>query len=749
MSEERFDPSASDLAPPPMMSRRHFLIAGAGGLTIGVTFLAGCEADEPTTRTKPVTSGRPVSGSTTTLPSEASTVEVNAWVSIANDNSVTVMYGGSEFGQGTMTGLAQILAEELRVPWDSITVKQVDVTPGVSYLTGGSFAVRSQFGPLANAGAAAREMLVSAAAATFDVPVSQCVARDGKVVATIGGVEKSATYGELVTRAAAFPVPQNPKLTDPSKYQVIGKSLPRVDLPKKINGSAVYGLDVRVPGMVFAAIKHAPVFGAVLEGTPTVPAGAANVVPIKALDARGAVSSGSVYAVAVVASNTWLAMEGCRSLSAQWDMSKVAALDSDALQTQADQLMKSGDALTVEPPPANIDATLAAAPKTIDASYSVPYLAHACMEVLNCTVDFRKDACEVWVPTQSASSVVQTVQRLTGLAPEAIQVHTTFLGGGLGRKSEQDFVSAAVQVAMKIRKPVMLMYPREEDFGHDRYRPKALVNVKAAVEGANVTAWKYRTVSTSILGQLGFSAPGQLDSQAVEGSVGLPYGFGLQQTEWVADPAGIPVGFWRSVGSSINAFAVECAIDELAEVAGVDPIVFRRGLLQGNGRATAVLDAADALSAWRTSLPAGHGWGVAYAESFGSLVCQVAEVSEVSDTSMRVNRIACVVDCGRAINPSAVEMQMQGGIAHGLSATLWGEMTFTNGAARVRNLNNHRVLRLDEMPQVDVKIVTSGASLGGIGEPGVPPVAPAIANAYFSATGKRIRALPIYPQPTS
>ncbi len=685
---------------------------------------------------------------TTTVPAD-STVVVNAWVRIANDNSVTLMYGGSEFGQGTMTGLAQILAEELRVPWESITVKQADATPGVSYLTGGSFAVRSQFGPLANAGAAAREMLVAAGADMLGVPVSQCIARAGKVLATVDGIERSTTYGELVTKAATLPVPQEPKLTDPSKYTVIGRSVPRVELPKKVNGSAVYGLDVRVPGMVFAAIKHAPVFGAWLEGTPPIPSGASAVVPIKALDARGAVARDSEYAVAVVASNTWLAMEGCRSLDARWNVLKSAPLDSDVLQAQAEQLMAAGVAVIAEPAASQIQATLDAATKSIDVTYSVPYLAHACMEVLNCTVDYRKTECEVWAPTQSASSVVGTVQRLTGLDAGAITVHTTFLGGGLGRKSEQDFIAAAVQVAMKIRKPVMLMYPREEDFGHDRYRPMALVNVKASLDGAAVTAWKYRTASTSILGQLGFSASGQLDSQAVEGATSLPYSLGIRQTEWVANPAGIPVGFWRSVGNSINAFAVECAIDELAAAAGIDPFDFRRGLLADDARATAVLEAADKLSAWRTSLASGHGWGVAYAESFGSLVCQVAEVSEVTDTSMRVNRVACVVDCGRAINPAAVEMQMQGGIAHGLSATLWGEMKFTNGAAAVTNFNNHRVLRLDEMPQVDVEIVTSGESLGGIGEPGVPPVAPAIANAYFSATGRRIRILPIFPQTSS
>jgi isoquinoline 1-oxidoreductase subunit beta len=716
------------------ISRRHFLVAGAGGLTLGVMIPA-------------IPGVRGVlAGASPAAAATAGGASVNAYVHIGTDNSVTLTYGGCEFGQGSMTGLAQILAEELRVPWRAINVTQSLADPTVSYITGGSTAIRQQFAPVATAGAAAREMLITAGAQTLNVSRSACAATNGAVVATVNGTTKSMPYGRIAALAATMPVPANPPLTDPSAYKVIGQSIPRLDVPSKVNGRAKYGLDVRIPGMVFAAIKHAPAFGATLARTPPVPAGAIGVVPIVAAESRGAITKGDTNAVAVVASNTWAAFQGSRQLGAAWNIPASASqLSSAAIRAQANALMTNGNAMLGETPSGDVDAALAAATSKIDSTYFLPYLPHVCMEVLNCTVDYRGASCEIWVPTQAATFVTATAQQLTGLAPSAIKVHTTLLGGGLGRKFEQDFVAAAIQVAMKIRKPVMLVYPREEDFTNDQYRPMALVNVKAALSGRSIPAWKYRNVSSSILDQHGFLTPGQPDSQATDGATALPYAFGSSRLEWVPLPAGIPVGFWRSVGHSINAFAVESAIDELAALAHVDPFVFRKGLLTGNARANAVLDAADALTAWRHKLPAGHGWGVAYSEGFGSIVCQVAEISAVTASSLTVNRVACVVDCGRAINPKAVEMQMQGGIVHGLNAALWGAMNFVAGAAQTRNFDNYRVLSLPEMPHIDVKIVNSGAALGGIGEPGVPPIAPALANAYFNVTRKRVRTLPFFP----
>jgi isoquinoline 1-oxidoreductase beta subunit len=386
---------------------------------------------------------------------------------------------------------------------------------------------------------------------------------------------------------------------------------------------------------------------------------------------------------------------------------------------------------------------------TLDATYTLPYLAHATMEVVNCTVSIvfaagAPQSCEIWAPTQAAALIVSYAANLTGLAPGQIIVHTTLLGGGLGRKFEMDYIAQAIQVALAVKVPVKLTWRREEDFAHDQYRPLAAVNVKAKLVSGAIAAWSYRNVSQAILGQRGWLAPGTVDSQAIEGAIDLPYKLGVSAIEWVPLPAGIPVGFWRSVGSSINAFAVESFIDELAMVAATDPFAFRYNNVT-DPRALAVLRAADTLSAWRKTLPSGHAWGVALAQSFGTWVCEVVEISKASTTSMTVNRVACVVDCGTVINPDSVEAQMQGGILHALNAALWGQMTFNAGKAAQQNFNNYRVMRMREMPQVSVQIVASSEPPSGIGEPGVPPLAPALANAYARLTGTRVRSLPFFP----
>jgi isoquinoline 1-oxidoreductase beta subunit len=721
------------------ISRRHFLVAGASGLTIGIAFqqfpgLVG------------VAGAANQTADATTDTAALSAADLNAYIHISTDSTVTMRFGGCELGQGTKTSLAQIAAEELHVPWASVTVVQADADPNISYVTFGSSAIMTQFLPLATAGAAAREMLVSAAANKWGVSPSDCTAAGGKVSAVVNGVTKRLAYGQLASAAALLPVPPNPTLTDPSQYKIIGKPIPRVDIPSKVNGSAIYGMDVRVPGMVFAAIRHAPRFSATLKVTPAVPAGATAVVPVKTIEARGATKAGVTNAVAVVATNTWAAMQGAKALQPVWHVpTNVTDLDSTNIRTQADTLMASGTPILGEPASGDVDAALAAATTTIDATYYVPYLPHSNLEVLNCTVSYTGTACEIWAPTQSAQGVVSTAQQVTGLAANAITVHQTLLGGGLGRKLENDFVAQAIQVAMAISQPVMLVYPREEDFANDQYRPFGLINVKAAVDGNTVPAWKYRIVAPSVLGQHGFLTPGDPDIMATGGATGLSYPFGASRMEWVPHPAGIPVGFWRSVAHSMNTFAVESAIDELAAAASIDPFVFRKGLLAGNARATALLNAADTLSSWRKTLPANHGWGMAYSEGFGSVMCQVVDVSQVTATSLHVGRVACVIDCGRAINPDPLVNQIEGGIAQGLSAALWGEITFAKGAASVRNYDHFRVARMADMPKVTVKILSSDNPIGGIGESGVPPVAPAIANALFRLNGTRVRTLPFFP----
>ncbi len=703
----------------------------------------------------------------------------NAFIQINPDGSITLAFGGAEMGQGTMTGLAQILAEELMVEWNQIAVRQALVEANVSYLTGGSSGVARRYTNLRRAGAAARELIVAAAMADNADPLDAATAdranykAEKATVVYLPDTSTSWTYGSLATLAAGITLPPGyePPLTDPANFRLIGKPLPRVDIPSKVDGSAKYGIDTWFPDMVFATIKHCPTIGGTLvlpANMPAKPSAAIAVVPCTASDTRGKVVAGTCNAVAVVATNSWLARRLANALTVNWTLpASTADVDSAQILASAQALMATGTSLVAEPapPPAGIAGTVKdalGAPPTVDATYTLPYVSHATMEVLNCTVrvDFSAatgapSGCEIWAPTQSAGTVAATAAAVLKTIPAtAVVVHTTFLGGGLGRKIEQDYISQAVQVALAVKKPVKLTWWREEDFGHDQYRPFALVNVKASLTApaANgmVKAWSYRTVTPSISWQRGRSV-GAVDGQAVEGAVKLPYALGTSMVEWVPLNAGIPVGYWRSVGCSINVFAVESMMDELAKAAGgADPFDFRtRHMVNAPPRAAAVLHEADLMTqTWRKSLPAGHAWGMAIAQAFGTWVCEVVEISQPVAGALKVHRVDCVVDCGVVINPDSVEAQMQGGILHALNATLWGQQTFTAGKANLLNFNRSRVMRQGEMPQVTVRIVKSPEAPTGTGEPGVPPLAPALANAYARLTGKRIRSLPFFPGAT-
>ncbi|MFO1414853.1 MAG: molybdopterin cofactor-binding domain-containing protein [Burkholderiales bacterium] len=753
---ESFLASAVTAAAGASVSRRGFLTFAAKGLVVGCLL--------------------PVAGRVGHAAADAAANHnlATAYIHIGTDNSITLMFGGCEMGQGSMTGLAQLLAEELMVDWNQVTVQQALADPVVSYLTGGSSAVRGRYDRLRSAGIAAREMLVGAAMLnTNDTTRSHYVVASATVTHT--PTNTTWKYGDLAVAAAGLNPPDPlPPFTDPSKFRIVGKRIPRADIPAKTDGSAVYGIDVRLPGMVYAAIRHAPVFGATLPaGTKlAAPSGALAVVPVTASDSRGAVVKGTINAVAVVATNTWLANRLARGMTIPWvQPASTASVDTTTILTQAKALAAApGGALIAEPtPPTGVtpaayaptiegQVTTALGTATIDATFTLPYLAHATMEVLNCTCSITTvngaTKCEIWAPTQASLWVSDLAKALTG-ATEVV-VHTTFLGGGLGRKFELDFVSQSIQVAMAVGKPVKLTWFREEDFAHDQYRPLAVVNAKATLDGANrIKGWWYRNVSSSILGQRGWLPPGAVDSQAVEGSVRLPYNLGTHLSEWVPLPnsvAAIPVGFWRSVGSSINAFAVESMIDELSQKTNpaLDPFQFRLSLIDPNAdpRAVKVLQLADSNSQWRKSLASGHTWGMAYAESFGTRVCEVVEISTPTTTSVKVHRVLCVVDCGIAVNPDSVEAQMQGGILHGLNAALWGQSTFTAGKANQTNFSRYRVMRPSEMPTVTVVIVPSTDSPSGTGEPGVPPIAPALANAYARLTGVRKRDLPLFPGAT-
>lgn len=728
------------------LDRRQF-VAAVGGLTLGLTLGGKAEA--------------------------ATATAVNVWLMIGSDGSITLASGASDMGQGSFSGLAQILCEDLMV--DPAQVKVVPAGPslaspapvGVAINTVGSSVTRNNFWRLRDAGAVAREMLVSAAMAEVG-DATRANFTVSNAVVTHAPTGRRLGYGDLAARAATLPVPASAPLVPDAQLRCIGKSLPRADIPAKVDGSTVYGIDVRRPGMVYAAIRHCPSFGGVLAGTPAVPSGAMAVVPVKvaAGTARGLEAVGNVNAVAVVGPTTWDAWQAARRLSLKWTLpANVAALNTAQFMADAQALMNSatpyaagaanppGTAYTVERSGAP-EAALAAADVKLEASYSLPYVAHACMEVLNCTVDYQPGvSCEVWAPTQSAKSALTLVMSLTGMTAAQVTVHVTALGGGLGRKAELDFISQAVQVGMAVKKPVKLMWPREEDFTHDQYRPMALVRVRAGLnKSGQVLGWTYRNVSPSILGQRGVNLPATGDSQGYEASQALPYDFGARLTEWVSHTAGVPVGFWRSVGASINTFAVESMIDELALAAGADPYQYRRSRLT-DARWLAVLDAAAQAAGWGNAPPRGRARGIAIGTAFNSIVAQVVEVSATT-SGPKVTRVWLAIDCGWVVNPNSVEAQLIGGVVHGLNAALYGKQTFVNGAAQAKNFNASRMIRLGEMPQVVVKLMPQpalldrGQVMGGVGELGVPTLAPALANAWARLSGKRVRALPFYPNAT-
>lgn len=671
---------------------------------------------------------------------------ITTYLRIGADESVTVLVGGGEMGQGIYTGLAMGAAEELMVKWDSVKVEPI--TAASSWLSAGSGGIRSRLPTFLKAGAAAREMLLSAAAQTWGIDPSLCQAVDGTVKRTdTGGF---LTYGQLAPLAATLPVPANPPLTPASAYRIIGTPAGRVDISPKTNGSAKYGIDTWMPGMVFAAVKHSPVMGGLLKGTPPKPGSAIALVPLLPL------SGSTPNAVGVVATNTYEAKNLANGVSSSWwnSPANTAMLDSNVFMAQAKSLLGRGVPYIAEED-GDVIAGMAGAVQTIDSTYTFPYLAHACMEVLACTVKLTATTCEIWAPTQAPNSVLSTAATWTGLAKSSITIYPTFMGGGLGRKFEQDYIAQAIQIAKALPAgtPVKLTWTREQDMANDQYRPMACIRVQAGLDGAgNITAWNYRHVSPSISAQRGRALRSTGDGNATEGSTDLPYVFGSRLTEYVVHPSPIPVGYWRSVGYSLNAFAVECAIDELALAANVDPLVFRQNLLANStdplaARTLACLNSAAQAAGWGTSLPSGRARGIAVATAFNTIVAECAEISGTA-TSIRVHKVACTVDCGTAVNPDSVEAQMQGGIFHGLSAALWGEITWTGGKPGSLNFNRYRMARLSEAPAITVNIINSGAPMSGCGEPGVPPIAPAVANAYAKLTGNRVRSLPFFPGST-
>lgn len=666
----------------------------------------------------------------------AKVFEPNVWVKIGADDTVTIVLTQLEMGQGVMTSMPMLVAEELDVDFNKIKTEWAPADPkygnpnfGGAQLTAGSNSVRGMWKLLRQAGATARVMLVTAAAQGWGVPASACSTENGEVIHKATG--RRARYGSLVEKAAALPVPKTVALKSPAEFHLLGKSTPRLDIPEKVAGKAVFGIDVKRPGMLVARVVRCPVFGGNADSfnadrAKTV-AGVRNVVKI---------SSG----VAVVADNYWAASKGAQALEVKWNEGPLADLTTD-------EIMKRYGALAEQPGKiARNDGDAQTALKgarSFERVFQVPFLAHACMEPMNCTADVTADQCDVWVPTQGQTASHAAAVAASGLPPGKVNIYTTYLGGGFGRRGEADFVTDAVETSKAVGKPVKVIWSREDDIQHDFYRPITYVRMWGAVDSAGKPiAFMQRIVQQSLMKRLGPLPPDGIDRISVDGSATLPYAIPNIRVEYIETDPGVPYGFWRSVGASVQGYVVEAFIDELAATAGKDPYQFRRDLLSREPRHRAVLDAVAEASGWGKPLPAGHGRGIAVMEAFGSIVGQAAEVS-VTNGSVRIHKMWCAVDTGWVINPDTIKAQMEGGTLYGLTAALKGEITIQNGRVMQHHFNDYQAIRHSEAPEVEVHIIPSTETPGGIGEPSTAIAAGALVNAIAAATGKRIYKLPI------
>ena len=664
----------------------------------------------------------------------------NAFLRISPDDTVTVIIGKSEMGQGVYTGLAMAAAEELDVDPARVQVEFAPADPAFNVpfapvqFTGGSMSTSTTYMPLREAGAKARAMLVAAAARQWNVAPESLRTENGEVFN--GG--NSLSYGALADVASKEPVPEKVTLKDPSQFRYLGKPHKRLDTPMKVDGRAKFGLDQRVPGMMFAVAARPPVIGATLDNLDD---GAARAVP-GVLDVKRL-----PFGVVVYASNTWAAKRGRDALVLQWNDGPNKNLSTASLREEYQQLAKQPGAVAAER--GNVRDALAGAARSMDVEYELPYLAHSPMEPLNCLADVRADGCDLYLGTQMQSPDRDAVAEALGVDPATVNVHTAFLGGGFGRRAQR-FSDAAVDAALASRavgKPVLLTQTREDDVQGLSYRPYVISRVRAGVDGhGNALAWQQCIISQPVLrgGRFDSFIPkgSAFDPSSVEGASDMPYTIPNLLVDTHEGNRTVPILWWRSVGHSHTGFTVNCAMDELAALAGADPVEFRRRLLGKDPRFLAVLDKAAAMSNWGSPLPAGRGRGIAIQNSFGSIVAEVAEVS-VHGSDVRVHKVWCAIDCGFAANPSGVVAQMESAINYGLSAALHGEISFENGRVQQSNFHDYQVLRINEAPEIEVAIINSGAAMGGAGEPGTPPIAPAVANAIFAATGKRVRKLPI------
>lgn len=666
----------------------------------------------------------------------------NAFIQIDTAGKVTLVIPKVEMGQGVYTSIPMLIAEELEVPLDSVTLDHAPPNEKLfmdpllgGQLTGGSTSIRYAWEPMRRAGAAARTLLISAAAQQWQVDPASCHAQAGQVIHAASN--RSIGYGQLASAAAKLAAPQNVPLKDPKDFKVIGTAVKRLDSPEKVDGTAMFGLDVRVPDMVYAAIANCPVFGGTLASVDDTNAkkipGVRQVVKID-------------NAVAVIGDHTWAAKRGLQALDIKWNegagaqigMKQIVDDLANASQRDGAVARKEGD----------VSNAFSNAKTRVDAVYQQPFLAHATMEPINCTVHVRPDGCDIWLGSQVPTRVVDAAVAVTGLPADKIVVHNHLIGGGFGRRLEFDMVTQSVKIGKQVSTPVKVLWTREDDIQHDMYRPYYYDKISAGLDAnGKPVAWQHRIVGSSIMAR--FAPPAfqhGLDPDAVEVAADLPYDLPNQLVDYVRqEPHAIPTAFWRGVGPTRGTFVVESFIDELATQAKVDPVKYRQDLLGKTPRALNVLNTAAQAAGWGSAVPNGQGRGVSVMHAFGSFFSMVVDVA-VEQGEVSVKRVVCAVDCGMVVNPNTIEAQVQGGIIFGITAALYSQITIKDGRVEQNNFTDYRMLRIDQTPPIEVHIVKSSEAPGGIGEPGTAALAPALTNAIYAATGKRLRQLPVGSQ---